>query len=89
MNICSNFHADICILNIILHPNFGPRIGPGSHALGPVFITSRIEEYMRVLKKRHGLRVQYRTSRLRGYGSGTGPLDTDSRGPVSDPEPRL
>ena len=35
------------------------------------------------------LRVRYRTSRLRGYGSGTGPLDTVSRGPVPDPEPRL
>ena len=33
---------------------------------------------------RHCLRVRYRTSRLRGYGSGTGPLDTDSRGPVPD-----
>ena len=39
--------------------------------------------------QRHCLRVRYRTSRLRGYGSGTGPLDTDSRGPVPDPEPRL
>ena len=39
--------------------------------------------------KRHCLRVRYRTSRLRGYGSGTGPLDTDSRGPVPDTEPRL
>ena len=38
---------------------------------------------------RHCLRVQYRTSRLRGYGSGTGHLDTDSRGPVPDTEPRL
>ena len=38
---------------------------------------------------RHCLRVRYRTSRLRGYGSGTGPLDTDSRGPVPDSEPRL
>ena len=38
---------------------------------------------------RHCLRVRYRTPRLRGYGSGTGPLDTDSRGPVPDPEPRL
>ena len=37
----------------------------------------------------HCLRVRYRTSRLRGYGSGTGPLDTDSRGPVPDTEPRL
>ena len=41
------------------------------------------------LKHRHCLRVRYRTSRLRGYGSGTGPLDTDSRGPVPDTEPRL
>ena len=37
----------------------------------------------------HCLRVRYRTSRLRGYGSGTRPLDTDSRGLVPDPEPRL
>ena len=52
MNICSNFHADICMLNIILMlANFGPRFGPGSHALGPVFIPSHIEEYMCVFKK--------------------------------------
>ena len=39
--------------------------------------------------RRHCLRVRYQTPRLRGYGSGTGPLDTDSRGPVPDPEPGL
>ena len=38
---------------------------------------------------RHCLRVRYRTSRLRGYGSGTGYLDTDSRGSGPDTEPRL
>ena len=38
--------------------------------------------------KRHCLRVRYRTPRLRGYGSCTGLLDTDSRGPVLDSEPR-
>ena len=43
----------------------------------------------RSFSKRHCLRVRYRTPRLRGYVSGTGPLDTDSRGPVPDPEPRL
>ena len=44
---------------------------------------------LQCVPNRHCLRVRYRTSRLRGYGSGTGPLDTDSRGPVPDPEPRL
>ena len=34
-------------------------------------------------------RVWYRTPRLQGYGSRTGLLDTDSRGPVPDSEPRL
>ena len=38
--------------------------------------------------KRHCLRVRYRTHRPLGNGSGTRPLDTDSRGPVPDPEPR-
>ena len=52
MNICSSVHADTCLLNIILMlANFGPGIDPGFHALGPVFIPSRIEEYMRVFKK--------------------------------------
>ena len=37
--------------------------------------------------KRHCLRVRYRTPRLWGYGSCTGLLDTDSRGPVLDSEP--
>ena len=44
----------------------------------------------------HCLRVRYRSPRLQGYRSGTGPLDTDSRGPAPDPrgpapdpEPRL
>ena len=45
--------------------------------------------YCIVFEFRHCLRVRYRTSRLRGYGSGTGHLDTDSRGPVPDTEPRL
>ena len=35
------------------------------------------------------LRVRYRTHRLRGFESGTGLLDTDSRGPAPDSEPRL
>ena len=54
-----------------------------------ITITAYINFCIVTFLNRHCLRVRYRTSRLRGYGSGTGPLDTDSRGPVPDPEPRL
>ena len=38
MNICSNFHADICMLNIILMlANFGPENWYGVLGIGPGF----------------------------------------------------
>ena len=84
----------VCFLRFVLF--FGGGVG-GEGWFG-VFSTAytfpfRIQSSCRGLgasnSQRHCLRVRYRTPRLRGYGSGTGPLDTDSRGPVPDPEPRL
>ena len=53
-------------------------------------IGCELHSYLKV-QERHCLRVRYRTPRLQGYGygSGTGHLDTDSRGPVPDSEPSL
>ena len=87
-----------------LHPSEDERVGACCHVFGQAHqvltvgfllllysVTyTLLSPYLNfVFFYRHCLRVRYRTSRLRGYGSGTGPLDTDSRGPVPDLEPRL
>ena len=78
----------------LLKLNLNLRIGPNSNYKTLSLVTkinafTLSKKFSFIFWKRHCLRVRYRTSRLRGYGSGTGPLDTDSRGPVPDTEPRL
>ena len=59
-----------------------PNVAGVCHSGGSSPIICKMLEL--ILNRRHCLRVRYRTPRLRGYGSGTGRLDTDSRGPVPD-----